>query len=394
MVRKTVNRSRTARRTPRTRRVAPALVTDTPVYGFQSSRPKFEKKNYKPLLKKIIITIAVMLLAIGLVVGVRLAQNLLKATEGGLFGLFSSHKLKGEGDGMVNILLAGNSADDLGHSGGQLTDSIMMVSVNTKSHKASIWSIPRDLWVNIPGHGRSKINAAYVFGEQGKFDESDYFPGGMGLLQQTIQDKFDIKIQYYALVNYSALRSAVNSIGGIDVNIQSNDPRGLYDPTFKKWEGGPLKLPNGVNHLDGDTALKLSRARGDTRGAYGYSESDFARTANQRAILLALKDKVLSGSTLANPFTVTKLSNAVGDNVKSNFSTSEIRRVRKVFGEIDGANITSRSLQDANNNVKLLKSYRSSNGQSALIPAAGLNDFSDIQDFVRAFATPQPDSSI
>lgn len=375
-------------RKPHTRRVAPAPVD--PIKGFQSVRPKFEEKSYKPLIKKIIITIMVIALCIGLFVGVRLAQNLLKATEGGLWGLFSSHRLNGEDEGMVNILLAGNSADDKGHSGGQLTDSIMVVSVDTNNNKASIWSIPRDLWVRIPDHGHSKINAAYVYGEQDKFDESGYFPGGMGLLQQTIQDNFDIKIQYYALVNYTALRQAVDSVGGIDVNIQSSDPRGLYDPTFKKWEGGPLKLPNGVNHLDGVTALKLSRARGDSAGAYGYAQSDFVRTANQRAILLALKDKVLSGSTLANPITVTKLSNAVGDNVKSNFSTSEVRRVQKIFGGIDGANIASRSLQDTENNIQLLKSYRANNGQSALIPALGLDNFKNIQEFVSKFATPQP----
>lgn len=385
---KVVRKSAAKGRRPRTRRIAPQPAD--PSKGFQSVRPKFEKKSYKPLIKKIVITIAVILACIGLVVGVRLAQNLLKATEGGLFGLFRSDKLDGENEGMVNILLAGNSADDLGHSGGQLTDSIMVVSVDTNNHKASIWSIPRDLWVPIEDHGHAKINAAYVYGEQDEFDKSGYFPGGMGLLQQTIQDNFDIELNYYALVNYAALTRAVDSVGGIDVNIQSSDPRGLYDPTFKRWEGGPLKLPNGINHLDGTTALKLSRARGDSRGAYGYGESDFTRTANQRAILLALKEKVLSGSTLANPVTITKLSNAIGDNVKTNFETSELRRLQKVFGEIDGANIASRSLQDSKNDVKLLKSYRSSNGQSALIPEAGRDNFSDIQEFVARFATPQP----
>lgn len=369
-----------------------STATQTQPRGFVSVRPKFEKKQrrYKPWLKRISIILAIIVLLIGLFLGWRFAVNTLKITEGGLFGLFHSSKLDGESKGMVNVLLAGNSADDIGHGGAELTDSIMVASIDTRNNSATLWSIPRDLWVEIPDHGHSKINAAYVYGERDKFSENGYFAGGMGLLQKVIEENFDIELNYYALINYAGLQSAVDAVGGIDITINSSDPRGLYDPTFKRYEGGPLKLPNGVNHLDGHTALMLARARGDSRGSYGYGQSDFTRTENQRLILMALKEKATSASTLVNPITLAQLSNAVGNNVRTNFSTSELRRAYSVAKKINGADIKSVSLRDSAQGINLLKSYRSSNGQSALIPKAGLDDFSDIQTYIKTFATPQP----
>src|SRR5665213_333522 len=129
------------------------------------NQSRWRRLWHKLTLKRAIITIAVVLLVIGGWVGGKLIYNTHKLFGGNIFSVLTTSKLKGEDVGRVNILLAGNSADDPGHSGASLTDSIMLVSIDTKAHKAFLLSIPRDLWVHIPGDGHEKINDAYVLGQ-------------------------------------------------------------------------------------------------------------------------------------------------------------------------------------------------------------------------------------
>ncbi len=295
---------------------------------------------------------------------------------------FKPVPLKGESTGHVNILLAGDSADRTDDSGGgNLTDSIMVLSINTKTHAAYMLSVPRDLWVVIPGVGGSKINAANTLSS---FSESGYPAGGMGALEKVINDNLGIAVNYYALVNYTAFKDAVNQVGGIDVTIQSPDPRGIYDPSFRGNEGS-LKLPNGVDHLDGQTALNLARARGDpyngVYGAYGFPNSDFDRTDHQRQMMLALKEKGMGMSVLSNPLKIGGLMDAVGNNVKTDFQINELASLYYMFKNIKSTDIQSLSLNSADGQ-NLLANYTATGGQSALAPAAGVDDFSQIQAYI------------
>jgi len=294
---------------------------------------------------------------------------------------FKPVPLKGQDTGHVNILLAGNSSDQGDHGGASLIDSIMLVSVNTNEHTAFMLSIPRDLWVDVPGSGYGKINTT---GAVTTFNESGYPKGGIGALEKTLSENLGVAINYYSLVNYSAFKDSVNALGGIDVNIKSEDARGLYDPSFRGNEGGPLKLANGVNHLNGQTALNLARARGDpyngVYGAYGFPNSDFDRTEHQRQMMLALKDKAISMKVLSNPSKVGKLMDSVGDNVKTDFELNELASLYYLMKDVKTSNIQSLSLNDAEGK-NLLANYNA-NGQSALMPAAGVDDFSDIKKFI------------
>jgi LCP family protein required for cell wall assembly len=353
--------------------------------------PHKQGKNWKKILKRTAITLLVVGLLAGGYVGTKLLMNAGKSLGGNLFGLLQTDKLKGEDVGRVNILLAGNSADDIGHSGGDLTDSIMIVSIDTKNNTAFMLSIPRDLWVSVPDNGYSKINSAYVYGKAGKFTGTDYPTGGMGMLEKIIERDFGIDINYYALVNYTALRDAVNAVGGIDVNIQSTDPRGLYDPSrdwTKPYRSPLVKLTNGVHHLDGQEALNLARARGDSYGSYGFN-ADYTRTANQRLMLAALKDKSSSAGVASNPIKLGKLFDSFGNNVVTDLQTNEVRRLADITKAIPGSGIKSASLNDVDGK-NLLKSYRSSNGQSALIPAAGVDDYSVIVAYLQTLMAPPP----
>ncbi len=346
-------------------------------------RPSEGKLRRKKLIKRVVIIFIILLALTGLWLGAKFAANIIKVFGwGGITDIFRTEKLRGEDEGRVTFLLAGNSADDPGHGGAELTDSIMLVSMNTKEKTGYILSIPRDLYVDIPGHGYAKINEAYQDGKRAKFSEPDYAQGGMGLLEKTVSQYFGVKINYYALVNYTALEQAVNAVGGVRVDIQSTDPRGIYDPSLDLQTRKPLvKLPNGPNDIDGRTALNLARARGNGRGSYGYAQSDFTRTENQRKILIGLKDKATSASTLSNPVKLSQLFDSFGNNLETDLKTSEVRRAYDLSKEIPSSTLKSVSLNKANGE-DLLMSYSTRTGQSALVPKAGIDNYSVIQTFI------------
>jgi LCP family protein required for cell wall assembly len=359
----------------------------------RTKQPEVAPKPRRPW-KKIILWFVSIILIGALIAGGWVAWKVLRNQLkifgwGGITSLFNQEKLNGENTGHVNILLAGNSSDDPNHGGANLTDSIMMVSIDTTNNKAFMLSIPRDLYVDIPGNGYAKINEAYQDGETDHFSEAGYASGGMGLLEKTVSEHLGMPIHYYALIDYAAVRQAVNAVGGIDVTITSTDPRGLYDPSPDLANDyKPLvKLSNGVNHLDGAQALGLARARGNSYGAYGYGTGDFTRTANQRAILLALKNKAVSGSTLANPVKLGNLFDSLGDNVKTDLSLGNVRRLYDLGKKIPDNAVSSVGLNDVDGE-SLLISYRTSLGQSALIPRKGVDDFSEIKDYVQTLLTP------
>lgn len=343
---------------------------------------RFRRMRNRVTLKRTVVLTALLILIVGGWLGGKFAYNAHKAFGGSIFGVLSTTKLKGEDNGRVNILLAGNSADDVGHNGGQLTDSIMIMSIDTKNNKAFLLSVPRDLYVQVGREGHEKINQAYVDGETSKFSRYGFPKGGMGQLEQVVEDSFGLKMNYYALINYNALKQSVDAVGGVDFNVRSKDPRGLYDPNIDYSNNKPLvKLTNGIHHLDGQQALDLSRARGDSYRSYGFPASDFDRTEHQRQLLVALKTKAVTTGVLANPSKLSSLTDVLGDNVKSDMNISEVRRMYDLVKNIDSNNIRSLSLNSANGK-NLLMSYNAPGGQSALAPAAGLDDFSDIQTYI------------
>ena len=345
---------------------------------------RFKSKFTK---KRVILTlVALILLAVGWF-GWKVVYNAQRLFGGNVFSALTSEKLDGESTGRVNILLAGNSADDAGHQGGLLTDSIMILSISTKDKTGYMLSIPRDLYVEMPGGGHQKINAVYPTGEKQEFSESGYADGGMGLLQKTIKEDLGISTQYYALVNYNALRDAVNSVGGVDITIQSTDKRGLYDPSKDYTTGGKMvKLTNGWHHLSGQQALNLARARGDAYGSYGFAGSDFTRTEHQRQLILALRSKATSAGVLTNPIKLGNLFDSVGNNVETSMSLGNVRRLYEITKDVQGAGIKSVGLNDADGE-NLLANYRNARGESALIPAAGLDDYSDIRKYLQRISS-------
>lgn len=351
---------------------------------------RWRRWRQKITLKRSVITLVLIILLTGGWLGGKFIYDTHKLFGGSIFSILHSTKLKGESDGRVNILLAGNSADDPGHDGADLTDSIMIVSIDTRDNKAFLLSIPRDLWVETDNSGWQKINDVYVDGQTNGFSEAGYANGGMGELEQVVSQDFGITTDYYALINYAALRDAVNAVGGIPVDIQSSDPRGLFDPSIDYSTHGPLvDLTNGEHVLNGEQALDLARARGDAYGSYGFAGSDFERTQNQRMMLVSLKNKAESVGVLSNPVKLSNLFDAIGNNVTTDFNLSQVHRLYDLVNNISGSNIQSLSLNQANGK-NLLASYGAPDGESALIPAAGIGNYSAIQEYINQITSFNP----
>jgi polyisoprenyl-teichoic acid--peptidoglycan teichoic acid transferase len=282
--------------------------------------------------------------------------------------------LKGEGRGRVNILMLGRGGGD--HTAPDLTDSIMIASIDPVNHATTLLSVPRDLWVNVPEHGVMKINAAWEsgeFGYLGKIAPGSKDPkaiaAGFKAIDQTLKEVLDIDIDYNMMLDFQAFKQAVQTVGGVDVNV----PKDLVDPTMA-WENhnNPVLARAGLRAFDGRQALNYVRSR--------ETSSDFARADRQRAVLVALKSKIVDLGTLSNPFKIAGLFRAFGNNVQTDLSLSNANRLYKISRLINNADTTSLSL--AGKGPGLLTTSMV-NGQSVVLPKAGLYKYEAIQAFVR-----------
>lgn len=337
-------------------------------------QPKKKIRRYRRKPNKKIIGVLVSLIVLG-AAGYFVAKFILasgRVFSGNVFDLLGSGtQLKQDEKGWTNILVFGTSEDDPNHAGAALTDSIMMLSIHQEDKKVAMASVPRDLWVD---YGRAcmagysgKINALYSCGVDGG-GESE----GASLLEQKVGEVFGLSMHYYTKVNYSVVRDLTTSLGGVVVTVNSDDPRGIYDYNTK------LKLPNGQSTLQGEQALAFVRARGDG-GGYGFAGSNFVREKNQQAMILAIRDKALSAGTLANPVAWNGIMDAMGNNIRSNFSAAEIKTLVNLAQEVKQENITQISLVEKGHTVVTTGSM---NGASIVRPVAGIKDYSEIQKYI------------
>ncbi|TAH31626.1 LytR family transcriptional regulator [Candidatus Saccharibacteria bacterium] len=352
----------------------------------ESGRKHWSKK------RKIITWLFVGLLVLLGVVALWINWNLNKVFHCGAScdeqAIITTAELKGEQDGRVNILLAGDSTDDPDHGGANLTDSIMLVSIDTRGQNSFMLSIPRDLWVNIPGWGHQKINAA---NDVSTFNEPGYPQGGMGQLEQIVETDLGIPVDYYALINYTAFRDMVNTVGGITIDIQSPDPRGIYDA----FTG--LSLPNGEVTLSGQQALDLARARGDDGAgdvSYGLPNSDFDRTEHQRQMLVALLQKATTAGVLTNPERISALFSAVGSDVQTDITLPDAKRLAQLAQRINPSKLQSLTYPYGGANGIITGYTDPISGEDALVPKLGIDNFSQLQAYYQKYANaPEPVST-
>ena len=278
-------------------------------------------------------------------------------------------KLHGEESNRINILLLGMGG--LGHPGGTLTDTMMVLSFQPNGGRLALLSLPRDLYVPIPGHGSAKLNSAHADGEQDKSG------GGPALVETTVSNLLGIPINYYLRVDFAGFTKLVNAVGGVDVIVEKT----INDPFFPdaKLEGyEPFYLKAGPTHMDGTLALKFARSRETT--------SDFDRSGRQQLILKALKEKVLSLGTLANPKKVLDLIGIAGDHVRTDLAVWEIERLVELGKDIQPDKITTRVLDTAADGPLTSRTDE----QAGYIIVARRGNFSELQKIAKNMLTSQP----
>ena len=204
------------------------------------------------------------------------------------------------------------------------TDSMMVVSINPDTNSASILSIPRDLYVVIPGRGRDRINTAFVWGAAG-----DNPASGAALAMQTVEYNLGIHLHHYVLVDFGAVIDGIDILGGIDVNV----PFTINDPTFPDMNYGydPLFIPAGWQHLDGELALKYARTR--------HVDNDFGRAARQQQVVLAVRDQLLGMDIPTLIKDAPALYQQVEQGIRTDMSLDEIVQLGLLAYDVPSENI-------------------------------------------------------
>ncbi len=255
----------------------------------------------------------------------------------------------------IDILLLGIRGKDDIENGGYLTDTIMVFSLKTDARTASLVSIPRDLYLTIPGlYKMEKINAAYAFGKEKNGDGAT--PARLAVRKAT-----GINIDYVVTADFSAFKKLIDIVGGIDVYV----PHDFSEPL--QW-GNEFFVPRGMNRMNGDVALYYARSR--------YSTNDFDRARRQQDILEALANRLVSGKTLASPVTISKVLDAVSDGVETDIDFVTMLGLLKYTKTVTADDITRMVIDDSEGGL-LVSSHI--NNMYVLYPRMGIENYSEIK---------------
>jgi polyisoprenyl-teichoic acid--peptidoglycan teichoic acid transferase len=285
-------------------------------------------------------------------------------------------KLEGSKDDRINILLLGIGG--YGHDGGSLADTIMLVSVKPSTEQIAIISFPRDMAVEMPTKGTWKINHATHFGEQQK---KNYGPVYMA---ERLKETFDIETHYYARVDFKAFTDIIDNIGGINVNVTKTFTDYEYPAANFKFQ--IVQFNKGTQTLTGTKALQFARSRHGNNG----EGSDFARAKRQQKVILALKEKIFSFGTLANPVRINKILQTLQTHIATNLELSDIITLLKMAKELNTDEITTLVLDNSEGGY--LKNTIGHNGAYLLEPVTG--NYDEISNAIAQVFTNDPNSSI
>jgi LCP family protein required for cell wall assembly len=209
---------------------------------------------------------------------------------------------KWEGTQRVNILVLGGDERGLEKNKGEVprSDSMMVVSIEPNTKKATLISILRDTYVKIPGYGQDRINSALAL-------------GGPTLAMKTVSNLLDIPIQYYVYMGFKGFIGVVDALGGVTIDVEKDmdytdsEDDHIYDIHLKK----------GVQEMDGKTALQYVRFRHDAM-------SDFARADRQRMFLTAISEKMQTASGIIK---LPNVLSSIDPYIETNISVTEMLKL-------------------------------------------------------------------
>lgn len=236
--------------------------------------------------------------------------------------------------GHTNFLLLGQG--DQGHDGVDLTDTIIIASMDKDTDSAAMISIPRDLYMRTERMGAGRINALYRDFKHVLMRDQDLGPDeaqrvAMQELATELSNFFGIKLHHVVKVDFIAFTQAVDALGGVDIVV----PEDLYDPEYPTENYGyqVFSVLSGPQHMDGETALKYARSR--------HSTSDFDRSRRQQDLIQALAEKGKADGTLTNPSRITALLRIMDEHVATTLTFREMVTLAKLGSDIDRSKIVS-----------------------------------------------------
>jgi len=234
----------------------------------------------------------------------------------------------------TNILLLGDGGHE--RDGADLIDTIMVASIDYNKNAVSLFSIPRDFYVEASeSNGATysgKINELYR-NHKNQMDEEERFQ----LFKKVTGEIVDLDIQYYLRVDFNAFVEGVDSLDGITVDVQED----IYDPYYpNETDNGYtlFKIDKGLQEMDGELALKFVRSRKTT--------SDFDRAARQQLVLDDIKKKALSKDILASPSKLKSIYGVVQDNVNTDISIREMIALAGFAKEMDRSHLVRKLIHD------------------------------------------------
>lgn len=294
------------------------------------------------------------------------------------------------------------------HDGGLLTDTIILFHIRPRDNAAVMVSVPRDLLVSIPvsksEHRDMKVNAAYAIGNDSiRYPDKDpKYTGklpGLRLASDVIGEFTGQTISGAIAINFTGFEKAIDILGGVPVDVpvtfedpwypieeNKNDTCGMSETDFAALESTLsgqllerafpcrfelLRFDKGLVTMDGKTALKFVRSRNSP--LYG---GDYARTERQRALLVAIKEKLLRIGTLPK---IIPLGETLLSHVESNLDFDDAFELLRSRSSLLEGEIHTLSLTEDN----VLAPYRTDDGQYVLIPKEGIGNWSGLQEFLR-----------
>lgn len=344
---------------------------------------KKSKKHKKPMSKKRkIITwtaLVIVFLLIGAVIWFIIWGNdiISKITggQGSIFDLFTEtyEPLKTDENGRTNILAFGTSGYNMEgeegngtHDGAQLTDSIMVISLDQETGDVAMLSLPRDLKASPTCTATGKINEVYWCNNI----EGNNEQAGAEALMTEVGDILGVDFQYYAHLNWGSLVQIVDTLGGIDITLDED----IEDYYFT----GAIFQADTTYTINGEQALGLARAR------HGTSNGDFSRGASQQKILIGIKEKIFQKDLSITD--LLSLASTLGDNLRTNFSIDEMKTLAHLSSSFDFNAMRQISLIEP----EQLVTTGTINGISYVLPSAGVGNYNAIRAYIAKMFSSDP----
>jgi len=231
----------------------------------------------------------------------------------------------------TNILILGTGGKD--HEGSDLTDTIIVASIDDENKLVTMISIPRDTWIKDSIIGNSKINEFYYYAKNYYEDSTK----GLEHLKEKVEDLMGIPIHYYIKINFDGFKDLIDIIGGIDIFVEEtiDDP---YYPKDGTFEYEPFYIEAGFHSMDGEIALKYARSRKTT--------SDFDRANRQQQIIYAIKEKALQTNIIFSKSKIEEILDTLKENIDTNITAKELLTLGGMASEYGVDQITHRLIHD------------------------------------------------